>query len=83
MHTPYRSRSHTKKENNCKRRLSFAEKKKRVAIKKLSKLFPSWKFHFQHGKQKNIYQHSTAITLDKKFEVRKPCSLLTIHHSPS
>lgn len=43
MHTPYRGRCHTKKQSNCKNKISSAERKIRAALKKLEKLFPHYK----------------------------------------
>jgi len=53
MHSPYRGRCHTKKQNNLKPRLTFAERKKRATAKKLASLFPLFSFH--------KHQHYLAI----------------------
>jgi hypothetical protein len=46
MYSPYRGRSHTKKQhNNCKLKLSVVEKKKRKQTKLFAKQFPQW-LHF-------------------------------------
>ena len=58
MHTPYRCRSHTKKQNSCKSKLPVAEKKRRSLLKKLAKVFPTWKYHFVNGQNISIYQYS-------------------------
>ena len=49
MFSPYRGRSHTKKQNSCKPCISIAERKKRSACKKLKRLFPNLAFQ--------LYQH--------------------------
>ncbi len=49
MYSPYRGRSHTKKQNACKPCISIAERKKRSACKKLKHLFPNLVFQgYQH-----------------------------------
>jgi len=58
MFSPYRGRCHTKKQANCKTKLSVAERKARIARKKLEKLFPGLPYHWLAGKHKSIYQHS-------------------------
>jgi len=59
-HSPYCGRSHTKKENQSKPKLPLIERKKRSALKRLKKIFPAWKYHFQMGKATSIYQHSVS-----------------------
>lgn len=44
MFTLYRGRSHTKNQNNFKPKISFHERKKRTARKKLMRLFPNGSF---------------------------------------
>ena len=58
MHTPYRSRSQTKKQNSCKTKLPTAEKKRRSLLKKLAKVFPNWRYHFINGQYLSVYQYS-------------------------
>lgn len=49
MFSPYRGRSHTKKQSNCKPKITIAERKKRIVSKRLRRLFPNLSFQF--------YQH--------------------------
>ena len=76
MHTPYRGRSHTKKQNTCKSKIPIAERQARSARKKLEKLFTNYMFFQpfytkpptvphpspQAGGKGLRYQHSISIT---------------------
>lgn len=61
MYSLYRGRSHTKKQNACKTKISIEERKKRSACKKLKRIFPNLNF--------NRYQH--FITNQTPFSFRR------------
>jgi len=65
MHALYRGRSHTKKQNNCKRKITAAERKVRTARKKLEQLFPGLKFTGLGSRFQSIYQHSISSNQKK------------------
>lgn len=60
QHAPYYGRRHTKKQNQSKQKLPLIARKKRSALKRLKKIFPAWKYHFQQGRVISIYQHSVS-----------------------
>lgn len=57
MFSKYRGRSHTKKQQNCKPKISVAERRARIKGKAFAKLFPGLVLSAIKSNQ-SIYQHS-------------------------
>jgi len=82
MHTPYRGRSHTKKQNNnCKQKITTEERKKRKQLKQFAKLFPQWQHFLPCCPLSPV--SGGSISIPRKTSKRGGFnSLITIHHSP-
>ena len=68
MFSPYRGRSHTKKQNSSKTKISIAERKARTARKKLEKLFPHYKI--DHPFYTKYSTERSSSPLGEGFRVR-------------
>ena len=60
MFSLYRGRSSTKKKNHLKPKISAAERQKRLAKKKLSKLFSSWRTFHPGCSSRNVAKKNSA-----------------------